>query len=612
MKSTFYRFTLFFAVLFMLGAYAARAEEPAEVRLFDTVKPTGYGAEPDFATHKSWKQVPEDQTKFDFKGDVVLMNERLAVVLGRNNHHARVYALNAKGAVARASLTPVGFAAPRKLIAVKIVENTPGAVSLIATFDTGSKPMSLNLQLKVGQPAVQLEAGAETNGLSVSAQPCRFAVLPDFFADDMVVDATTINSNSTELPADNFLMHMVDGSIVLAVWDKPQDDIVVNLMGQGKNRVITSSIMLFGKDEKGPGKIFIALLEGKNIWHTREIADNEMDKEIRLDWNAPFPAQYRIDWQTTEKVTDTWEMLTQKADGTYEKHGWYGQAENFGNDTWLKTGRERWTTVLGRFKYPCWIDKGGEGYIRPLVKKALTLQGPIVIYPINRIDSTPLDAFTTMDIMRATLGVGPCEYILDVAGQKKNYTGLPTCETQTALVAIYSAKEQVKKHDEVVKLLTDVIAFVRQIRGRIEAYREFGKQMDAYLESQKKANLQYVNLLNDLQKINHGIEEHYALKTNMKTPEYATGLFEEFRTKVVDNERPDALAQCTKITDSLRFLGADQDELVGECRVQVKILRQRAALAMANDPNFAPIAKEIRKRTQQMLRNPLSYEAPRH
>jgi predicted secreted Zn-dependent protease len=44
----------------------------------------------------------------------------------------------------------------------------------------------------------------------------------------------------------------------------------------------------------------------------------------------------------------------------------------------------------------------------------------------------------------------------------------------------------------------------------------------------------------------------------------------------------------------------------------VKILRQRAALAMAADPRVASVAKEVRRRTQQMLRNPTSYEAPRH
>jgi hypothetical protein len=59
-------------------------------------------------------------------------------------------------------------------------------------------------------------------------------------------------------------------------------------------------------------------------------------------------------------------------------------------------------------------------------------------------------------------------------------------------------------------------------------------------------------------------------------------------------------------------IGGNQDELVGECRMVVKMLRQQAALLMAAEPSLAPVAREVRRRTQQMLRNPASYEAPRH
>ena len=101
-------------------------------------------------------------------------------------------------------------------------------------------------------------------------------------------------------------------------------------------------------------------------------------------------------------------------------------------------------------------------------------------------------------------------------------------------------------------------------------------------------------------------------KDGIKTPEFATQLVSDFRTSLVDYEADDAVAKCKKITAALVGIGGNQDELVGECRMVVKMLRQRAAMAMATDPRAAPIAKEVRRRTQQMLRNPTSYEAPRH
>jgi len=55
-------------------------------------------------------------------------------------------------------------------------------------------------------------------------------------------------------------------------------------------------------------------------------------------------------------------------------------------------------------------------------------------------------------------------------------------------------------------------------------------------------------------------------------------------------------------------IGGTQDELVAQCRGAVKILRQRAGLLMAQDPRMATVAGEIRKRTQEVLRNPAWHE----
>jgi len=64
-------------------------------------------------------------------------------------------------------------------------------------------------------------------------------------------------------------------------------------------------------------------------------------------------------------------------------------------------------------------------------------------------------------------------------------------------------------------------------------------------------------------------------KEGIKTPEYATQLVNGFRSTVVDFEGEDALAKCKKITAALVGIGGNQDELVGECRMVVKILRKR-------------------------------------
>ena len=98
----------------------------------------------------------------------------------------------------------------------------------------------------------------------------------------------------------------------------------------------------------------------------------------------------------------------------------------------------------------------------------------------------------------------------------------------------------------------------------------------------------------------------------MKSVAFANSLADRFRKTLVDYDGPDALAKCKEITNAWVQIGGNQDELVGECRVAVKVLRQRAALIVAQDPRMADIAREVRRQTQTMLRNPASYEAPRH
>ena len=606
-------FSALLVAIVLQGSWSqpTQAEEPTSAQVLDTGSRSPAALAPETVSKREqWTTVPEDTTDHAFKGDLVLWNGKLAIVLRQGGRGAEIYTVGTRPAAMRAELVAVGSEPSTAFSSVKIVENNAGSVAVDATFKTAKgEPLTIGLELKAGQVFVQTQPRAGATGLRVEA-PCRFAVLPDFFADDMVIDASSLTVPEADLPSENFLLHMIgDGdAIVMAVWHPAKDDVHVRFAGEGKARTIAGSEIRYASE----GKICIAVLSGPGIWHLREIAPKEADKIIPLKWKAPYTAHWRVDWQREDDLTDSWEMLTQKPDGEYVKHGWYGQVESFGNSDWLQGGRKRWTTVLGFFLYPCWIDKDGAGFLQPF-KKPVRFQGPALIYPINRLEATPIEEFTIVDIMRATLGVGPCEYVLDVEGQKKTYQGRPTCASRAILNDIYANKEQKQKREEVLKTLDEVIAFVRHIRGRIGDYVTFSHDLMAYLDEQRKARPELAKTIDELRTLAGKIDSYTeARKRGIKTPEYATQLVDEFRSTLVGYEGDDAQKKCERITAALVDIGGNQDELVGECRMVVKILRQRAALAMTADPRMAPIAKEVRHRTQQMLRNPTSYEAPRH
>ncbi|MHC4403373.1 MAG: hypothetical protein ACYTG0_27255, partial [Planctomycetota bacterium] len=356
------------AVVFLSTLGFALPAPAAEVRLFDTrvSSPAPLSGET-MADRNRWASLPEGQTGHDFQGDAVLRNDHLTVVLRQDGPGAEVYANRAAGPVLRTVLTPIPGGPDVDLTSLAIVENTPAGAALDATFQTadGQKAV-LRYQLGIGQVFVAAEARRGAKGLRVSASS-RFVVLPDFFADDIMIDAAEIPVSQADLPSEHFVLHMLPGgeAMVMSVSGSAEEDVRITLSGSGPDRKIEGCEIRFGEE----GEIWVALIEGHNVWHVHEVAASDAGKVVPLDWSAPYSAQWRVDWSRADALTDSWELIVEKPNGSYEKHGW------FGRPTTIPGNRLRWTTVLGRFPYPCWIDRNGRGHLQPLARH-VSFRGP--------------------------------------------------------------------------------------------------------------------------------------------------------------------------------------------------------------------------------------------
>jgi hypothetical protein len=573
------------------------------VGLFDTGTPSAAPLSGEaIARRAGWTQVAEGDTAHAFKGDAVLANGRLTLVLRQKAAGAELYGSGPAAPALRTVLTPAG--AGMAIAGVKVAHNAPDGVAAEAAFRSADgKAADIRFELLAGQVYVKTEArGTEALRLEAAS---RFALLPDFFADDMVIDAVDIPVARAELPSENFLLQMLVGgeAILMSVAASRDRDAVITLAGQGADRRIIASEVFYGKE----GKVWVGVLEAPGIWYERPTAKDETGKVVDLPWKAPFPAQWRMDWRKTDKLVDSWEVIAERPGGEFEKPGVFGSPSTIGAD------RKRWTTVLGQFKYPCWLDQAGQAHIQPLKSDVVRFEGPALLYPINRVKKTPLGQFTAADIMRSTLGVGPCEYILDLEGQGSQYKGRATCATRDTLRPIFEARQQKAKRAEIEKVLDEVMVFVKHIRGRIEIYADFGHKTLAYIEEQKKARPELAGFAAEMEPLCKAIDGYVAKRKNeIKTVDYTQAMVDNFRKTMLDSEGDDAYAKCKKFTEDLVVIGGNQDELAGEGRMAVKIIRQRAGLAMATDPRAADVAREIRRRAQEVLRNPAGHEGARH
>ena len=275
--------------------------------------------------------------------------------------------------------------------------------------------------------------------------------------------------------------------------------------------------------------------------------------------------------------------------------------------------RKRWIEILGEFQYPLWSDHEGKGFVQPMAHKYCTMAGPAFLYPINRVKETPSDRFTALDVMRSTLGVGPCEYILDVEGQREKQKGSYTCHVRDRLGEIYDKGTQKGKKDEIEKLLGEALTFVEHIRARIEAYMAFGKEIKGFIAGKRKDHPEMAAALGELEGIAAQIEERLAdRRDRIKAPTDVMELNDGFRKNIRDYEGADLKDRLKKYTDDLTRIGGNQDKLVMECRWIVKALRQKAGLLMALDPKAAPVAQEVRIKTHAVLRAPTAHEKARH
>jgi hypothetical protein len=597
------------------GTWGADAPQAAPVSprtgiiVWDTGQPAAEPLEPAaLGGRNDWTAIPPGTTADSFQGDAVMTNGRIVAVLRKQDSALEVHAVKRDGAVPRLHLrlmTAEGEPAAR-LGRVAVVENTRSGATLEAAFTTATgAEVSGRFRIKRGDVTVQAEPGPGAGKFRVEC-PGRFCVLPDFFADDMTIDATRLALDAVELPSENFVLHLggQGDAIAMCVFETRTQDVKATLSGTGDRRLITGSEIGFeGK------KIWVALLDAPRIWHTRELAAADTGKVIPLDWTMPFPAQWRVDFTRSNDLTDSWEMLLQeKEDGKYTKPSWLGSGEGQ-----IERDRHRWNTVLGSFAYPCWSDAGGNGYLQPIKSRVLQVRGPVVVYPINRVAQTPLDLYTVVDVMRNTLGVGPCQHILDIEGQKSEYKGRATCAVRDTITPIYEKKQQKEQRAEVERALDEGLVFVKHIRGRIIQYVEFGKSLRKYLADQQKAHGELSEFIAEMDRLTAEIDDRVAARAGrIKTPDDVSRMNDDFRKEVLDRDDPGALKRCQAYAKALVEIGGNQDELVGECRWVVKALRQRAGILVALDPRVAPIASEIRARTQEVLRNPASHEGAHH
>ena len=289
------------------------------------------------------------------------MNDRLAVVLRKGGPGAEVYSIGPKGATLRATLTPLAAADNRCTVvldAVTVAANDPAAVAVDADCRTAAgAAVRLRYELAVGQAFVKTDSLKSAAALRVEA-PCRHLVLPDFFADDIVVDAAEIPVAQADLPSESFLLHLLgDGDAILMTVSKDRDeDIRVSVDGQGAARTFRTSTIPTARTaasgwrrSRPPASGTGATSRSRRPARSRRSTGRRRSRPCG-GWTGARPTAWWIPGRS---------LRERASGGGYDKPGLFGGGDTMGDD------RSRWTTVLGSFKYPSGSTATGRGSSSP-------------------------------------------------------------------------------------------------------------------------------------------------------------------------------------------------------------------------------------------------------
>jgi hypothetical protein len=540
--------------LLTCGSIAAAADyEPGapSTFLFDTGSSSA-GILPTAKLNRQadWTLVPEDDLAHKFRGDALVLNDRLAVVLRSAGTGAEIYGQTAQGANYRAEISPRTQAdrKPTALSSLQIVENGPAAITLKASFAmSGGSSCSLKYRITAGQVIVEVRPGQGTDRLAVLADT-RYVVVPEFFGHDMVFGPRTMSRPRLRLPAENMLLSLLDSgnAEVMCVWSSNRQEAIA----LRSTAVPAPQIAGCEIQAAGDKPLWIACLEGTGLWH--ELATAPSGKTAQpADWKLPFPAKWHVD------------VL-------------HGSSEAM--SSWLGDGTE--------------IHKDSP----PTSPPSATL-----VYALDRSQATPLTMFTPIDILRGTLGVGPCQYILQTEGLASDSDPTPD-NVMTWIEKQFSRKKEKKSADEIRERLAQMVKHIGQTQSRIEQYRQMFEVVDRLCNAAADGSMPPAEARGS-----RAILASLA-RSGIETTPSPVKLSPAHRARLCANQVIDligsdgAIAECEKLGGLLRAIGTEQDHIMAVFRMRARWLRQSAAMLAEDHPGDADLAGKVRSKVEEMLR----------
>ena len=217
----------------------------------------------------------------------------------------------------------------------------------------------------------------------------------------------------------------------------------------------------------------------------------------------------------------------------------------------------------------------------------------MLVYALDRNRATPVTAFCPIDVLRSTLGVGPCQYILQTEGLSAEADPTPD-SIMGRIEKEFSRKKQKKAAGEIRDMLKAMTAHIARAQSRIAVYGELAGDVQKLCKAESQnAAAEPLNRIADRMQ-----QTVAATSGTPKLTDRAAQLAGEVSGLI---SKDSAVPECQRLGAELRGLGAIQDRTLAKCRMDARWLRQQAVTTASADAAAAALAKKVQVRTEQIL-----------
>lgn len=482
-----------------------------------------------------------------------------------------------------------------------VIENTAAKAQIeIQSVSASGGRLATRFLIRKNKPTIEVSAGDGMEGLLVES-PGRYAIVPDIFAGDLVVNPVAIQQTSLRIPNEKLVATLTDdgNSIVVCSWRSDAQS--------ARLRIDKGSIAGTEIECRKDSPVTVATLAGPAIWCRKKTSELDPVKDTKLDWQVPFRALWRTDFRREDGLIDSWKMPVRKSESE-----WDGFGVSFNKP---KT-RTVWTSARETFAYPVCIV-GNDAFLRRTKfeqPEGLKYRDDdfAIIYPFQKVNGSPPDAWGVFDVLRETLAGTPQEKILDDLVVKRvprdRYPA--TCAVTAEYEGVFGDGEEKAKKKLLLERLDAMDNFVLGIRSRIDEYQAWRKKTGDFIAQQKASQPQLVAFADEFSGVLAKFEKRSdALKLAERNPKAAKKLIAQVVT-LIDSSETNKAEIAKQIGRDTRTVGGSQDHAIGDFRFITKELRQRAGYRMleAKTDAESEFARTIRERTLEMLDHAFGHE----